>query len=85
MKYDALPPGLVPIALGRIAAAQYVGISVGLFNELVSDGRMPQPRHANTRLLWDSVELVVKFRELPSDDEDEENEWDKDLEERGII
>jgi hypothetical protein len=86
MKYDALPHGVVPIALGRGAAAQYISVSVGLFNKMVSDGRMPQPKQANRRLIWDSRELAAKLSELPSnDDESEDNEWDKDLREKGIL
>ena len=80
MKYDALPPGVAPIGFARPAAAQYVGVSVGLFDQMVSDGRMPQPRHANTRLLWDRRELTAKFQELPQNDDIEENEWNEVLE-----
>jgi hypothetical protein len=42
-RYDALPPGLPPRGLNREAAAQYVGIGVGMFDRLVRGGRLPQP------------------------------------------
>ncbi len=37
-RYDALPPNLPPRGLCRVGAAQYVGISPGKFDELVTDG-----------------------------------------------
>ncbi len=42
-RYDALPVNLPPCGLSRDTAAQYIGISVGKFDELVADGRMPKP------------------------------------------
>jgi len=84
MKYDALPPGVTPLGIGRRTAAQYLGVSVGLFDRMVCDGRMPKPKQINQRKVWDTIELSIKFRELPSDDDEEisDNEWDTHLEGR---
>ena len=44
---------LEPRGLSRPQAAAYVGVSPGLFDEMVRDGRMPQPKRINSRLVWD--------------------------------
>lgn len=51
--------------LSRTEAAMYVGISAGLFDELVGSGRMPAPRMINTRKVWDVRELDAAFEDLP--------------------
>ena len=50
---------------GRVAAANYVGVGLTKFDEMVADGRMPQPRKADTRLVWDVYELDAAFEALP--------------------
>lgn len=73
-RHDALPVSLPPRGLCREAAAQYVGISAGKFDQMVVDGRMPKPRRIDGRKIWDRVALDIAFDELP--DDGEVNEWD---------
>jgi hypothetical protein len=60
-----LPPGLPPRGLSRLEAAAYIGISPGTFNGMVDDGRMPQPKVINSRLVWDRHALDRAFEALP--------------------
>lgn len=57
-----------PRGLSRDEAARYIGVGVTLFEEMVRDGRMPKPKRANSRNLWDRVLLDIAFTELPSDE-----------------
>lgn len=66
---DALPLSLPPRGLSREVAAQYIGVSVGKFDEMVGDGRMPQPKRIDTRKLWDRDALDRAFWALPEDGE----------------
>jgi predicted DNA-binding transcriptional regulator AlpA len=34
-------------------AAAYIGVSSGKFDDMVSDGRMPQPIEIDARRIWD--------------------------------
>lgn len=63
--FDHLPPGIVPFAVCREAAAALIGVSAAFFDRLVKDGRMPQPREVESRVLWDSEEVRVAWRSLP--------------------
>lgn len=54
--------------LSRDEAAMYVGISVGLFDRLLADGRMPGPRRIDGRKVWDIRSLDVAFDKLPVED-----------------
>lgn len=63
--FDHLPPGIVPYAVPREAAAALVGVSATKFDEMVKDGRMPQPREIDARVLWDSEEIRAAWRLLP--------------------
>ncbi|MFN3806759.1 XRE family transcriptional regulator [Asticcacaulis sp.] len=58
-----------PRGLGRVDAAAYIGISPAKFDQLVDDGRMPRPRRADGRILWDRFALDDAFERLPSDDD----------------
>lgn len=58
-----------PRGLGRVDAAAYIGIGPTKFDQLVDDGRMPRPRRADGRILWDRFELDAAFENLPSDDD----------------
>lgn len=58
-------PFIEPIGLNREESAAYVGVSPRLFDEMVEDGRMPDPREANARLVWDREELRTAFKALP--------------------
>lgn len=51
--------------LSREEAADYVGVSPSLFDQMVSDGRMPQPKPVNARLVWDRYRLDEAFERLP--------------------
>lgn len=51
--------------LNKEEAADYVGISSSKFDQLVSAKRMPQPRLADKRTIWDVRELDVYFDRLP--------------------
>jgi predicted DNA-binding transcriptional regulator AlpA len=61
---DTLPPRLI----GRLAAADFVGISPTKFDEMVNDGRMPRPKCIDRRKLWDVRSLNAKVDELPDDE-----------------
>jgi predicted DNA-binding transcriptional regulator AlpA len=62
-----------PRGLRREDAAAYIGISSTKFDELVRDGRMPQPKCVDRRKLWDRYALDAAFEELPHEND---NEWD---------
>lgn len=69
-----LPHGVRPRGLSRVAAAEYIGVSATLFDEMVADRRMPQPKLANTRTVWDAVALDAAFDALPA--RGSANPWD---------
>jgi predicted DNA-binding transcriptional regulator AlpA len=67
---------LEPRGLSREEAADYVGVSPSLFDEMVKDGRMPQPlRRTNSRRVWDKHQLDEAIDKLRRD-EDINNPWD---------
>ena len=71
---------LDPRGLSREVAAGYVGVSPSLFMMMVDDGRMPRPRVANARRIWDRRELDEAIDALPHDGEAPgRNEWDSVL------
>jgi predicted DNA-binding transcriptional regulator AlpA len=53
------------LGLERPQAAAYVNASERLFDQMVADGRMPQPRQMNTKIVWDRDELTMAFKALP--------------------
>jgi predicted DNA-binding transcriptional regulator AlpA len=67
-------PSIIPRGLSRRAAADYVGVSPSLFDELVRDGRMPGPKRINSRTVWDRTQLDEAFEALP--DSNNHNPWD---------
>lgn len=73
---DPLERGVSPRGLHRDIAARYVGIGVTKFDEMVLDGRMPQPRRIDGRKVWDRFALDEAFDALPIEGE---NEWDSVL------
>jgi len=62
---------LIPIAqrmgLARAEAAEYIGVSVSKFDEMVADGRMPKPKKIDARRVWRRPALEAAFAELPED------------------
>jgi predicted DNA-binding transcriptional regulator AlpA len=69
-----LPHSLPPRGLSRVQAAEYIGVSPSLFDEMVKDGRMPKPKTINARKVWDRQKLDEAFAALP--DEEQGNPWD---------
>jgi len=74
-RHGALPPNLPPRGLCREAAAEYINVSAGKFDEMVNDGRMPKPKRIDARKVWDVRALDIAFSALPSEDGDA-NPWD---------
>lgn len=70
-----LPQSLAPRGLSRVQAAEYIGVGVTKFDELVVDGRMPRPKRIDGRTVWDRIRVDEAFAAL-----DEvgggSNEWD---------
>ena len=71
---SVLPPSCPPRGLSRVAAAEYIGIGVTKFDEMVADARMPAPRQIDARKVWDRLELDAAFAALPH--EAAVNPWD---------
>jgi len=60
--------------LSRVQAAEYIGVGVTKFDEMVSDGRMPRPKRIDGRTVWDRIKLDEAFDAL--DNEAAKSEWD---------
>ncbi|MGD9915722.1 MAG: helix-turn-helix transcriptional regulator [Rhizobiaceae bacterium] len=71
-----LPPSLAPRGLSRPQAAEYVGVSTSLFDEMVRDGRMPKAKTINSRTIWDRLEVDRAFSNLPGGEAGGDGEWD---------
>jgi predicted DNA-binding transcriptional regulator AlpA len=67
--------GVVPRGLSREQSARYIGISPSLFDQLVKDGRMPQPKRINARTVWDRKKIDEAFDAL-DDDSAVSDPWD---------
>jgi predicted DNA-binding transcriptional regulator AlpA len=72
---SCLPEGALPRGLSREQAAEYVGIGVTLFDQMVRDRRMPRPKQVNTRKVWDRRALDAAFGALPDDGDDQGDVW----------
>ena len=72
---SSLPLSLAPRGLSRVQAAEYVGVGVTKFDEMVDDGRMPRPKRIDGRTVWDRVKLDEAFDAL-EDRANGKNEWD---------
>ena len=70
-----LPLSLAPRGLSRSQSAEYIGVGVTKFDQMVDDGRMPRPKRIDGRLVWDRVKLDAAFDAL-DDDAEQKNEWD---------
>ena len=75
--------------LRREEAARYIGVSTGLFDAMVKDGRMPKPKRLRmdpasvTRgcVVWDIRKLDLAFDALMFDaEEDVDNPFDDETE-----
>jgi len=67
---------LAPRGLSRVVAAEYIGVSPSLFDQLVSDGRMPKPKAINSRRVWDRLQVDEYFSALSGESNAEANPWD---------
>ena len=74
VRISVLPQSCPPRGLSRPAAAEYIGVSVSKFDEMVADGRMPTAKEIDRRKVWDRIELDEAFSALPA--ESPENPWD---------
>jgi predicted DNA-binding transcriptional regulator AlpA len=65
-----------PRGLRRTLAAEYIGVSLPLFDTMVRDGRMPKPKRVENRTIWDRVAVDRAFDLLdggaPRDESGEE-------------
>lgn len=66
---EVLPSSLPPRGLKREWAAAYIGVGLTKFDELVRDGRMPQPVQVDGRRLWDRHALDLAFDALADKDQ----------------
>jgi predicted DNA-binding transcriptional regulator AlpA len=64
-----------PRGLSRGEAAEYIGVSASLFDQMVKDGRMPEPKRINSRTVWDRRRLDEAFEALP--EANAGNPWDE--------
>lgn len=74
----SLPPSLAPRGLSRVQAAEYIGVGVTKFDQMVEDGRMPRPKQIDARTVWDRMQLDAAFTALDGGT-DEGNPLDKRL------
>jgi predicted DNA-binding transcriptional regulator AlpA len=65
------------IGLSRAEAAEYIGVSTSLFDEMVGDGRMPPAKLINSRKVWMRTKIEKPFAELPDagQDKDSSSPW----------
>jgi predicted DNA-binding transcriptional regulator AlpA len=65
------------LGLSRAEAAEYIGVSTSLFEEMVADGRMPPPKQINSRKVWMRPKIKKAFAELPDagQDNDSNSPW----------
>jgi hypothetical protein len=65
----------VRLGLSRAEAAEYIGVGVSLFDQMVTDGRMPKPKLINTRKVWHRGRVDEAFAELPEEGQDSLSPW----------
>ena len=65
------------IGLSRAEAAEYIGVGLSLFDQMVADGRMPKPKLINSRKVWQRQRVDEAFAELPEEGQDKKsaNPW----------
>ena len=62
--------------LSRDEAAMYVGVSAAKFDQMVRDGRMPNPLQIDHRKIWDIRSLDLAFDELSVENLSQPNSWE---------
>ncbi len=60
------------IGLRREDAADFIGLKVTKFNELIKEGRLPEPVQIDGCRVWDVRKLIAAFDALS----EPRNEWD---------
>lgn len=50
--------------LDRHEAATFIGVSIAVFDQMVADGRLPQPTEFEGEAVWDLVKLDNAFDAL---------------------
>ena len=73
---EVLPSSLAPRGLSRVQSAAYISVGPTKYDEMVADGRMPQPKRIDGRTVWDRMEIDEAFAALPN--EVAANSWDKE-------
>jgi excisionase family DNA binding protein len=65
--------GRLPVRRGldESEAAVYLSLSPSFFRKLIAEGRMPRPRQAGGRRIWDVEELDLAFKALPREGGDD--------------
>jgi hypothetical protein len=53
------------LGLTKNEAARYIGVPAALFEAMVLDGRMPQPKVIGSCRVWSRINLRKAFAELP--------------------
>ena len=79
-KNNPLPDNLPPRLLSRCQSAAYNGISPTKFDQLVGDGRMPQPLRIDGRRVWDIRALdraIDVMTQQSHSDVAHEDTWEK--------
>ena len=73
MTSKAFIAGRLPVRRGldESEAAVYLSFSPSFFRKLVTEGRMPRPRLAGGRRVWDVEELDLAFKALPREGGDD--------------
>ncbi|NEI52667.1 hypothetical protein GR217_34175 [Rhizobium leguminosarum] len=56
-----------PRGLSRVDACRYLGIGGTLFDQLVSEGKLPKAKRLAGRVIWDRVALDLAFGDMPED------------------
>jgi hypothetical protein len=54
----------------------YCGVSTGLFDRLVTDGRMPGPCRIDGRKVWDIRSIDLAFDALPREGSGPSSSWE---------
>lgn len=62
--------------MSREEACAYIGVSTSKFDQMVRDGRMPNPKRIDSRTVWDRFGLDKAFNRLPGGaDADTDYDW----------